>query len=98
MLVENNKKFIVMGNNNAITYKEVFSLIKDNKVWLGINNNKTMSFRLPDEYEKYNEIDENGNKIGKVPAISWFTNLEHNKRNEELLLYKKYYDNPTFIP
>ena len=39
-----------------------------------------------------------GNKIGKVPAISWFTNLEHNKRNEELLLYKKYYDNPTLYP
>lgn len=89
-LVEYGKKFLVIGNNNAITYKEIFPLIKENKLWLGFSDNKTMEFVMPDSYEKYNYIDKKGRKIGKVPAISWFTNLEHSKRNDEIILYKKY--------
>ena len=89
-LVQYGKKFLVIGNNNAITYKEIFPLIKENKLWLGFSDNKTMEFVMPDSYEKYNYIDKKGRKIGKVPAISWFTNLEHSKRNEEIILYKKY--------
>ena len=89
-LVHYDKKFLVIGNNNAITYKEVFPLIKENKLWLGFSDNKTMEFVMPDSYEKYNYIDKKGRKIGKVPAISWFTNLEHSKRNDEIILYKKY--------
>lgn len=89
-LVQYDKKFLVIGNNNAITYKEIFPLIKENKLWLGFSDNKTMEFVMPDSYEKYNYIDKKGRKIGKVPAISWFTNLEHSKRNEEIILYKKY--------
>lgn len=89
-LVQYNKKFLVIGNNNAITYKEIFPLIKENKLWLGFSDNKTMEFVMPDSYEKYNYIDKKGRKIGKVPAISWFTNLEHSKRNDEIILYKKY--------
>lgn len=89
-LVQYDKKFLVIGNNNAITYKEIFPLIKENKLWLGFSDNKTMEFVMPDSYEKYNYIDKKGRKIGKVPAISWFTNLEHSKRNDEIILYKKY--------
>ena len=89
-LVQYDKKFLVIGNNNAITYKEIFPLIKENKLWLGFSDNKIMEFVMPDTYERYNYIDEKGRKIGKVPAISWFTNLEHSKRNEEIILYKKY--------
>ena len=89
-LVEYGKKFLVIGNNNAITYKEIFPLIKENKLWLGFSDNKTMEFVMPDSHEKYNYIDKKGRKIGKVPAISWFTNLEHSKRNDEIILYKKY--------
>ena len=89
-LVQYNKKFLIIGNNNAITYKEIFPLIKENKLWLGFSDNKTMKFVMPDSYEKYNYIDKKGRKIGKVPAISWFTNLEHSKRNDEIILYKKY--------
>lgn len=89
-LVQYGKKFLVIGNNNAITCKEIFPLIKENKLWLGFSDNKTMEFVLPDSYEKYNYIDKKGRKIGKVPAISWFTNLEHSKRNDEIILYKKY--------
>jgi hypothetical protein len=93
LMVEYDKKFLVLGNNNAITYKDVFKHIKENNLWLGVNNNKTMEFRLSDDYEKWNRIDKEGNKYGKVPAISWFTNLEHNKRNEKLILYKEYNEN-----
>jgi len=90
-LVEYNKKFLILGNNNAITYKEVFSLIKENKLWLGYSANKTMEFQLADDYERWNRIDEKtGKKFGKVPAISWFTNLTHKKRNEKLTLWKQY--------
>lgn len=89
-LIEYDKKFLIIGNNNAITYKEIFPLIKDNKMWLGYSANKTMEFRLPDNYEKWNRIDENGVKYGNVPAISWFTNLDVKKRHEELILFREY--------
>ena len=88
-LVEYGKQFIILGNNNAITYKEIFPLIKDNKLWLGVCSNKTMEFRLPYHYEKCNR-EENGVKYGKVPAISWFTNLDHERRNQPMDLYMKY--------
>jgi hypothetical protein len=89
-LIQYDKKFLVVGNNNAITYKEIFPLIKDNKLWLGYSSNKTMEFQLPNHYEKWNRVDENGNKYGKVPAISWFTNLPTTKRQEELILTETY--------
>lgn len=88
-LVEFDKQFLIMGNNNSIAAKEIFKLIKEGKVWLGYGVNKTVEFALSDKYEKWGRI-ENGVKYGKVPAISWFTNLETTKRHEELILYKKY--------
>ena len=89
-LVQYNKKFLVIGNMNAITYKETFSLIKDNKVWLGCTNPK--EFRMPDSYPLLGSsfVDGNGNKVAKFGNICWFTNLHHKKRNDELILYKKY--------
>lgn len=88
-LMEYNKKFIVIGNMNAITYKEIFPYIKNNQLWLGVNSNKTMEFSMPMSYAKWDRI-EKGRKYGKVPAISWFTNVENKNRNEFLQLYKKY--------
>jgi hypothetical protein len=90
LLMDYNKKFLILGNNNAITYKEVFKYIKNNELWLGVNSNKTMEFRLSSDYEKWDKVDNSGNKYGKVPAISWFTNLEHKKRNEPMILYKEF--------
>lgn len=87
LLVSHNKKFIIMGPMNASHYKEIFPLIRDNQMWAGYGFNKTMTFRVPDHYEGYIE---NGIKYGKVPAICWYTNLEIDKRNEDLLLYKNY--------
>lgn len=94
-LVKYDKKFLVIGNMNAITYKDIFPYIKNGKIWLGVNNNKTIEFTIPKYYEKWNRI-EDGVKIAKVPAISWFTNIEHSKRNLPLDLYKKY--NPKDYP
>jgi hypothetical protein len=82
LLDEHNKKFIVVGNMNAITYKECFKLIKENKMWLGMNYIK--EFLKPDS------------TIQKFGNINWFTNLEHKKRNEELILYRTY--NETDYP
>ena len=100
VLMKHKKKFIIWGNNNAITYKEFFPLLKANKVWLGYIANKTCVFRLSDEYTKWDEkITEqmnDGHKYGKCPAISVFTNLDIAKRHEKLILLKKY--NPEEYP
>ena len=77
--MEYKKKFIIIGNSNAITYKEVFPLLKDNKVWLGYNYVK--EFKKPD------------GTIKKFGNICWFTNLDIDKRHEELILWKKYKGN-----
>ena len=80
-LVEYDKKFLILGNNNAISYKEIFPLIKEDKLWLGYSYNKTMEFKLHPDYDKWDRIDEDGNKYGRVPAITWFTNLDVSKRH-----------------
>ena len=94
-LMKYGKKFLIIGNMNAITYKEIFPYIKNNELWLGIHSNKTMDFYIPNTYEKWDRI-ENGIKIGKVSAISWFTNIPHNHRNKPLDLFRKY--NETDYP
>ena len=87
-LIEGDVKFSVIGNMNAVTYKEIFPLIKDNKMWPGIAFNKTMEFAVPAGYyaAKDAELDKCGNRLVKVPAISWFTNIEHGRRHEFLKL------------
>lgn len=87
-LMEYGKKFLIIGNQNAITYKEIFPYIKNNELWLGVHSNKTMEFSMPMSYE--GDVVVGNRKIGKVPAISWFTNISHKKHNEELDLYHKY--------
>lgn len=93
-LMEYDKKFLILGNMNAVSYKEVFPLIKENKMWAGFSFNKTMEFIMPDTYELKGKayIDENGRKHGFVAGISWFTNLEIEKRNDKLDLRGNYYD------
>lgn len=94
LLEKHNKKFLVIGNNNAVTYKETFKLIKDKKLWLGFTSNTTMEFQVPQGY-KFSRQDGN-NLYGKVPAISWFTNLEIKKKPNIPILIKKY--NPKDYP
>ena len=88
-LINFNKKFIIMGNMNSLHKKEVFKLIKENKIRTGYGFNLTCEFIIPDHYEKWDRI-ENGNKIGKVPAITWFTNLHVKKHDEKIIFWKKY--------
>ncbi len=91
-LIKYEKKFVILGNQNAIHYKDIFPLIKDNKVWLG----STLSFakfKVPDYYEERSSrfwIDETGQKWRSFGNICWFTNLDISKRHEELILYKHY--------
>lgn len=93
-LIEYDKKFLVVGTWNAITYKEVFKLIKDDKLWIGINSNRNFSgFIVPKHYPLHGteaRIDENGNRIISSNNTCWFTNMDIGKRHEELILYKKY--------
>lgn len=94
-LIEYEKKFLIIGNQNAITYKEIFSLIKDNKIWLGYKAGD-MAFSVPEYYEERETrfwIDESGQKWRSMGNICWFTNLDHTKRHEELILYKSYNEN-----
>jgi hypothetical protein len=93
-LVEYKKKFIVLGNQNAITYKEVFRLIKENLIWLGMDNGGTKWFQVPLDYEIMTEsrkkFDDKGNKYFSMGSIMWFTNLDVPKRHEKITLYKHY--------
>lgn len=91
-LVEYDKKFLIIGNQNAITYKEIFSLIKENKIWLGYKSGD-MAFQVPDYYEireTRSWRDENGKNWRSLGNACWFTNLDHSKRHEELILWKTY--------
>ena len=91
-LVEYKKEFLIVGNQNAITYKEVFKLIKENKVWLG-SHSGDMKFKVPDYYEPRETrfwIDESGQKWRSLGNACWFTNLDLPKRHDEIVLYKKY--------
>lgn len=93
-LVEYNKKFIILGNINSVTYKEVFPQIRDNKLWLGASiHSGDREFGVPDEYplEASNcRVDENGRKYIRVKGVRWFTNLDYKERHEDLILYKTY--------
>ena len=93
-LIKYNKDFIIIGNINAITYKEIFGLIKDNKAWLGINLGRGISgFIVPEHYELYGtevHIDASGNRIISPNNCLWLTNLDTFKRHEDIPLIKKY--------
>jgi hypothetical protein len=102
LLMQYNKKFLIIGNGNAVTYKEIFPLIKENKMWMGVTlfTGKMPFFRVPTEYlesinnDRY-EVREDG-VYKQVNVVAWFTNIPHDKRNQPLDLFKKY--NPTEYP
>ena len=98
-LEEYNKKFLIIGNTNAITYKEIFKLIKEDRLRTGYTNfNVGMFFVVPDDWEKFHHIDEEGNKIARVSTSCWFTNLEVKKHQEDIILYKTYKGNEKEYP
>lgn len=101
-LVKYNKQFLVIGNVNAITYKEIFKLIQDNKAWLGINLGRGVSgFIVPDHYELYGteaHINEKGQRIISPNNCLWLTNLDNFKRHEDIPLTMSYVGNESDYP
>jgi len=101
-LIEYNKKFIIIGNQNAITYKEIFKLIKEKKIWLGQSiHSGDREFRVPDYYPLNsvgNRIDKGGNKYIRVKGVRWFTNLDYKGRYDDFKLYKTYYGHESEYP
>lgn len=90
-VVQTNKQFLIIGNMNAITYKELFPFIKEDKVWLGATNfNKGMYFKVPTDFvytDSYKfEREQNGEKVNRVPGVCWFTNLDHGRRHQAMPL------------
>ena len=97
------KKFIIIGNMNALHYKEIFPLIQENKLWLGTSiRNGDREFRVPDSYPitaSGYRIGDNGEKYIRVKGVRWYTNIETEQRHENLILYKTYTpeEYPTYI-
>lgn len=91
-LIEYDKKFLVIGSQNNITYKETFRLFKENRIWLGYKTGD-MAFKVPDYYQpretRYWQ-DESGQKWRSMGNICWYTNIDIAKRHEKLVLYKNY--------
>ena len=106
ILMKYEKKFLIIGSQNNITYKEIFKLFKENKIWLGYKAGD-MAFKVPEYYtprETRYWQDENGQKWRSMGNICWYTNLDIAKRHEDLILYKTYsaeeypkYDNYEII-
>ncbi len=93
LLIERGKEFLVLGDQNFITYREIFREIVANRLWFGYNNGGTKWFRVPDDYEINTESRKkvvDGIKYFSMGRAYWFTNLDTTKRHDELPLYKRY--------
>ena len=101
-LVEHDKKFIIVGNVNALTYKEFFPLIKENKAWIGATiHSGDRKFHVPDDYEirtTNSGVDPDGRKWVRVAGVRWYTNLDIKQRHEELILVKRYCGHESDYP
>jgi len=100
-LMEFDKKFLIIGNQNAISYKEIFEFVKEDRIWLGYNNGD-MAFIVPDYYEARDTrfwIDDSGRKWRSLGNACWYTNLDISKRHEDLVLYETYSPEkyPTYV-
>lgn len=94
-ILEHGKKFIIIGHSNARKYAEVFPLIKDDMVWLGMTHPKR--FYVPDSYQNSNvKVDENGRRYMQMGNISWYTNLDLKRRHERVVLFRRY--DPSVYP
>lgn len=102
ILVRHGKGFLIIGNINAITYKEIFKLIQENKAWLGVNLGRGISgFIVPDHYELYGteaRIDSEGRRIVSPNNCLWLTNLEMGQRHKDIILTKEYIGHEQLYP
>ena len=90
-LIKYDKKFLILGNQNALSYKDIFPLIMENKVWLGYNTG-SQEFIIPEDapIRSGQRVDENGTRYQKFGNIAWYTNLDTKKRHDTLPLFKRY--------
>lgn len=95
-LIEYDKKFIIVGHQNAISYKEIFKLIKEDKLWLGYGFKGGAAHFINKHYEDYATAGDHKEGMIRVSGVTWFTNLDINKRHDDLILYKTY--NPEEYP
>jgi hypothetical protein len=93
-LITHKKKFVIIGNQNASTYKEIFKLFKEDRIWLGASiHSGDREFGVPEHYPLNaagTRVDSRGNRFIRVKGIRWFTNLDYSERHEDLVLYKTY--------
>lgn len=89
-LIEYDKKFVIVGHQNAITYKDIFKLIKENKLWLGYGFKGGAGHFINTQYEDYATAGDHKEGMIRVSGVHWFTNLDIDKRHEDLILHKKY--------
>ena len=89
-LIEYDKKFLIIGSQNSISYKEIFKLIKLNQIWIGYGLVKR--FTMPENYEHNSIVVENGTRYAVFGNVCWYTNLDISKRHDDLTLYKKFSD------
>lgn len=92
------KKFLIIGHQNSITYKNVFPLIKNNKMWLGYGFKRNMAHFYAPFYEDTATDADHKEGLIRVSGVVWFTNLDHNKRHEEVILVKRYKGNENSYP
>jgi Adenine-specific methyltransferase EcoRI len=95
-LIEYDKKFIIIGHQNSITYKDIFKLIKHNKLWLGYGFKRNMAHFINRHYDDYASDTDHKEGMIRVSGVQWFTNMDITKRHEEFILYKTY--NPEEYP
>ncbi|MFU1569328.1 MULTISPECIES: adenine-specific methyltransferase EcoRI family protein [Aeromonas] len=98
LLASYNKKFIIIGHQNAITYKDVFPLIRDNRLWLGYGFKRNMAHFVAPHYEDTASDADHKEGMIRVSGVVWYTSLDHNKRHEEIILVKKYSGNESEYP
>lgn len=102
-LIKYDKKFLIIGNVNAVTYKEIFPLIMSNQIWFGASiHSGDRKFWVPDDYKLEAAgcgIDETGRKFIRVKGVRWFTNLDYKERHEDIILFKQYNSDeyPSYI-
>lgn len=89
-LIEYDKNFIIIGHQNALTYKEIFPLIKENKLWLGYGFKGGAAHFINTQYKDYASADDHQEGMIRVSGVTWYTNFDISKRHEDLILYKQF--------
>jgi hypothetical protein len=97
-LMEHGKKLLIIGHQNSITYKDIFPLIKENKMWLGYGFKRNMAHFIAPHYEDTASDADHREGMIRISGVVWYTNIDHNKRHEEMILVKRYHGNEADYP